>query len=280
MVRAGPLMPAMPNTITSTDATEERRRRHDRRMATAHPLARDLARAIARDEVEILFQPQFDAPSGQVSGAEALVRWRPADRATIAGDELFRIAARSDMARLLSDHVMNRALALAAGWRDGLRLSLNITAADLATPTFPDIVAAALCRSGFAPERLTLEITEQALVRDLEGSAAQLHKLVDLGIRVALDDFGAGFCNFRYLKKLPLHCLKLDRSMVEGITEDQRDLEVLRGIVALASALDLAVLAEGVETQAQRDAVVREGCASWQGYLGGRAMPADMFAAL
>jgi EAL domain-containing protein (putative c-di-GMP-specific phosphodiesterase class I) len=191
---------AMPNTSTSSDAIDERRRRQDRRMATTHPLARELATAIALHQVEILFQPQFDAPSGQLSGAEALVRWRPADRASIAGDELFRIAARSDMARVLSDHVMDRALGIASGWREGLRLSLNITAADLATPAFPDLVAAALCRSGLAPERLTLEITEQALVRDLDGSAAQLRKLVDLGIRVALDDFGAGFCNFRYLK--------------------------------------------------------------------------------
>lgn len=258
----------------SEEALAERRRRFDRRAAAPHPLATDLAAAIEQDEVEILFQPQYACAGGAIVGAEALARWYHPRKGLIAGDELFRIAARSEMVRWLSDHVMDRALAAACHWPASLRLSLNVTAGDLATPGFPDLVAVALCRTGFAPERLTLEITEQALVADLDRSAERLHQLVDLGIRVALDDFGAGFCNFRYLKILPLHYLKLDRAMIEGIAEDKRDLEVLRGIVALASALDLAVIAEGVETEAQRGAVMREGCASWQGYLGARAVTA------
>jgi EAL domain-containing protein (putative c-di-GMP-specific phosphodiesterase class I) len=153
-------------------------------------------------------------------------------------------------------------------------LSLNVTAADLAAADFAGTIIGALASTGFAPERLTLEITEQALVAELDRSAERLGELVALGVRVALDDFGAGFCNFRYLKKLPLHYLKLDRSMVQGIAEDRRDLEVLRGIVAMASALDLGVIAEGIETEAQRDAVVREGCQAWQGFLGGKPMTA------
>ncbi|MCL6251377.1 EAL domain-containing protein [Altererythrobacter sp. KTW20L] len=270
----------MSSTRTSAETAAERRLRHDRRAAVEHPLAADLAAAIAAGTVEVLFQPQYGCETGGITGAEALARWHHPDRGTVAGDELFRIAARSGLVRVLSDHVMDRALTVACDWPKDLRLSLNITAGDLATPGFPDVVAAALCRTGFAPERLTLEITEQALVLELDRSAERLGQLVDLGIKVALDDFGAGFCNFRYLKKLPLHYLKLDRSMIEGIADDRRDLEVLRGIVALASALDLAVIAEGVETKAQRDAVVREGCASWQGYLGARAVPAADFAAL
>ena len=266
---------AVPLSHPSEDVLAERRRRFDRRAAAPHPLASDLAAAIEHGELEILFQPQFACVDGVIVGAEALARWQHPQHGLIAGDELFRIAARSDMVRWLSDHVMDRALAAACHWPAGLRLSLNITAGDLATPGFPDLVAAALCRTGFAPERLTLEITEQALVAELDQSAERLHQLVDLGIKVALDDFGAGFCNFRYLKILPLHYLKLDRSMIEGIADDQRDLEVLRGIVALASALDLAVIAEGVETEPQRAAVTREGCASWQGYLGARAVSAS-----
>lgn len=270
----------MPQTHSEAETSAERRLRYDRRAAAAHPLSADLAAAIAADAVEVLFQPQFACIGGAIVGAEALVRWHHPDRGQVAGDELFRIAARSDLVRRLSDHVMDRALAVACHWPQDMRLSLNITAGDLATPGFPDIVAAALCRTGFAPERLTLEITEQALVLELDRSAERLGQLVDLGIKVALDDFGAGFCNFRYLKKLPLHYLKLDRSMIEGVAEDMRDLEVLRGIVALASALDLAVIAEGVETAAQRDAVAREGCASWQGFLGARAISAEDFATL
>lgn len=258
----------------------DRRRRHDRRVTAVDPLAAQVAEAMALGAVEALFQPQYSTIGGEVTGAEALARWRHPQLGEIRGDELFRIAASANMVRQVSDFVMDEALQAAAHWPEHQRLSVNITASDLATPGFPDIVAAALCRTNFAPDRLTLEITEQALVAELDRSAERLTQLVDLGIRVALDDFGAGFCNFRYLKKLPLHYLKLDRSMIEGVTEDRRDLEVLRGIVALASALDLSVVAEGIETEAQLAAIASVGCGSWQGYLGAKPMRSGEFAAL
>jgi EAL domain-containing protein (putative c-di-GMP-specific phosphodiesterase class I) len=266
--------------MTLVSPISERRRRMDRRAPDADPLAAQLSYALTADAIEVLFQPQYATASQQVMGAEALARWRHPQLGEIRGDELFRIAASAGMVRQVSDHVMDQALQAAARWPAHLRLSLNITAGDLATPGFPDIVAAALCRNDFAPERLTLEITEQALVADLDRSAERLTQLVDLGIKVALDDFGAGFCNFRYLKILPLHTLKLDRSMIEGVAEDRRDLEVLRGIVALAGALDLSVVAEGIETEGQLAAIASVGCASWQGYLGAKPMHCGEFAAL
>ncbi len=235
-------------------------------------MAEVLTGAIARDEVEVLFQPQFSCVDGSIVGAEALARWEYKDHEVMTGDELFEIAGRSELALGLSQHVFDAALLEARKWPGGLSLSLNITAGDLDDPEFAGRMAASLSQSGFAPECLMLEITEQALVDELEGSAERLQHLVELGVKVALDDFGAGFCNFRYLKSLPLHSLKLDRSMVEGIGSDQRDLEVLRGIIAMASALDLAVVAEGIETQAQREAVTREGCSYWQGFLGAKPM--------
>ncbi len=268
-----------PSQEAPTTEAQERRQRRDRRTAMLHPLAGELAGAMDRDEVELLFQPQF-AANGRVTGAEALVRWQHDELGAVSGEELFLIAGRSEMSRGLTDHVLARALTAALHWPDHLRLSLNVTAADLASADFAQAITGALAESGFAPERLTLEITEQALVAELDRSAERLGELVAMGVRVALDDFGAGFCNFRYLKKLPLHYLKLDRSMVQGIAEDRRDLEVLRGIVAMASALDLAVIAEGIETEAQRDAVVREGCESWQGFLGGKPMTAAQFSSV
>ena len=137
-----------------------------------------------------------------------------------------------------------------------------------------------MAEAGFPPEHLTLEITEQVLVADLERTGRRLRQLADLGIRIALDDFGTGFCNFHYLKRLPIHALKLDRSMIEGVADDPRDLEVLRGILAMARALHLDVVAEGVEREEQRAAIAREGCASWQGFLGAKPMPGAEFAAL
>ena len=256
----------------------ERRNRHDRRSDDPHPLAGALAGAIKAGQVDVLFQPQFSCKGGQICGAEALVRWHHRDQGEIGGDMLFGIASRSGLARQLTLYVLAKSLAAALEWPQDLRLSFNITPADLADEHFANSVAQALAQSGFSPERLTLEITEQALVRDLEGSAERLRMLVNQGIRVALDDFGAGFCNFRYLKTLPLHYLKLDRSMVEGICEDERDLEVLRGIIAMANALDLAVIAEGIELKDQLEAVCAEGCESWQGFWGARPVDGSQIA--
>ena len=131
--------------------------------------------------------------------------------------------------------------------------------------------------SGFAPWRLTLEVTEQVLLSDTAHAAAVLRELAGQGIRIALDDFGAGFCNFRYLKLLPLHYLKLDRAMIDGVAGDSRDLAVLRASIAMAGALDLKVIAEGVESETQRALIAAEGCASYQGFLMAQPMSAAQF---
>lgn len=243
-------------------------------------LEADLLNALDRDEIEIVFQPQFACDDGRILGAEALARWQHPEMGRIGAGALFTIAERADHVGPLSRHIIRKALVAAAEWPAGLRLSLNVTAADLAAGNFAEEMAEAVADSGFAPDRLTLEITEQALVAEVESSATRLQRLADMGIRVALDDFGAGFCNFRYLKLLPLHYLKLDRSMVDGVVEDERDLAVLRGILAMATALDLEVIAEGVESGDQLAAVRREGCTSWQGFLGAKPMGGEKFAAL
>ena len=255
---------------------QNRRTSKDRRAVPAWNEASGLSRALESDEIEVLFQPQF-AADGALAGAEALARWNRPDQVVIGGAALFEMADSAGLVAHLSRHVARTALAAAAGWPAGLRLSLNVTAADIAEASFVRAVASAVAKAGFPAERLTLEITEQVLVADLERSGERLRQLVGLGIRIALDDFGAGFCNFGYLKRLPLHYLKLDRSMVEGIDESARDLAVLRGILSMASALGLEVIAEGIEREGQREVVVREGCAAWQGFLGARPMTAASF---
>ena len=253
--------------------TADRRKGGGRRVEELHA-------ALRETQIEILFQPQFACDDGRLLGAEALSRWNHPRLGRIGVEALFDIAERSGEAARLTCHIAGRALATAAAWPAPLRLSLNVTAMDLAEEEFAENIAVSLTRAGFDPRRLTLEITEQALVYELDRSAVQLERLAAQGIDIALDDFGAGFCNFRYLKRLPLDCLKLDRSMIEGITEDERDRAVLRGIMAMALALDLSVVAEGIETEAQRDAVAREGCAAWQGFLGAEPMSAEAFAEL
>ncbi|MXO93004.1 EAL domain-containing protein [Erythrobacter arachoides] len=255
----------------------ERRTRHDRRRVDPHPITHDLAEALVADEIDLMFQPQFASDSQALVGAEALVRWRHPNHGVLAGDALVGIAQSGGMARRLARHIARSALREAASWPPVLRLSLNVTAMDLADRSFAEEMLALVAQSGFPADRLTLEITEQALVADLERSAKRLATLAEAGIRIALDDFGAGFCNFRYLKTLPIDALKLDRSMIEGVAQDKRDLAILRGILAMADALGLTVIAEGVETDDQRLIAAREGCAVWQGFLGAEPMAASDF---
>ncbi|MDE8651060.1 GGDEF domain-containing phosphodiesterase [Novosphingobium album (ex Liu et al. 2023)] len=247
---------------------------------SAAQLEADLLGAIDRDEIEIVFQPQFSLPDDRLTGAEALARWNHGELGRIGAGALFAIAERADHVAPLSRHIAQRALDLARDWPDGLRLSLNVTPADLAFGSYVRQMLDLVRDSGFPPRRLTLEVTEQALISDVSLAAQMMAEFSAQGIRIALDDFGAGFCNFRYLKVLPLHYLKLDRSMIEGITRDKRDVAVLRAIVAMAKALDLEVIAEGVENEAQRDVIAAEHCAYYQGFLRAQPMKPAMFAKL
>lgn len=245
-------------------------------------LEADLLSAIDRDEIEVVFQPQFalsadGLPGDRLVGAEALARWNHPRLGRIGAGALFTIAERTDQVTPLSRHIARRAMQVMPGT---LRLSLNVTPSDLAAANYADELMGIVAESGFAPERLTLEVTEQALVHDIHLAARMTAELAARGIGIALDDFGAGFCNFRYLKLLPLHYLKLDRSMIEGITSDVRDLAVLRAIIAMAGALDLKVIAEGIEHEDQRDLIAREGCAFYQGFLRAAPMSAADFAAM
>jgi EAL domain-containing protein (putative c-di-GMP-specific phosphodiesterase class I) len=243
-------------------------------------LEADLLRALDRREIEVLFQPQFACHSGAVIGAEALARWQHPTLGEIGARNLFAIAERAALVAPLSRHVVARALEDAATWPDNLTLSLNITPEELGDPRFAADFAALIGQSDIAPRRLMLEITEDLLLRNLAQAASALKALRGLGFRTALDDFGAGFCNFRYLRELPLDALKLDKIMVEGVPGDATALAVLRAIIQLGKALGLTIYAEGIESEIQRAAVTAEGCDVWQGFLRAQPMPSDSVVAL
>jgi EAL domain-containing protein (putative c-di-GMP-specific phosphodiesterase class I)/GGDEF domain-containing protein len=247
---------------------------------SAAQLEADLLGAIDRDEIEILFQPQFSLTDDSLTGAEALARWNHPVLGRIGAGALFAIAERVDHIGPLSRHIAAKAMAAAGQWPGDLRLSINVTPADLAFGTYVRQMLDLVRESGFPPRRLTLEITEQSLISDISQTAQMMAEFSSQGIRIALDDFGAGFCNFRYLKVLPIHYLKLDRTMIEGVATDRRDVAVLRAIVAMARALDLQVIAEGIEEEEQREVAAREGCAYYQGFLRAQPMSAAMFAKL
>lgn len=240
-------------------------------------LEADLLAAIDQDEIEILFQPQYSLIDDRLVGAEALARWHHPIVGRIGAASLFQIAERADHVAHLSRHIVRRALIAATRWPKDLRLSINITPVDLAADNFAIDFARLADKIGVPLSRITLEITEQVLLADLDQVSRVLHQLKLLDVCIALDDFGAGFCNFRYLKVLPIDCIKLDRSMVEGILDDERDRAVFRAIMGMAKALELRVMVEGVETEMQRDFVAAEDCEYYQGFLRSKPLTAQAF---
>jgi EAL domain-containing protein (putative c-di-GMP-specific phosphodiesterase class I)/GGDEF domain-containing protein len=256
-------------------------RQSDNAPQSGYRLEQDIVRAIERDEITVLFQPQFAVESGRISGAEALARWQHPQYGEIGAGALFAIADKADFTRPLSRHIRLRAMEQAAAWTgtlSGLRLSLNVTAEDLGEKGFAQRELDMIASSGFQADRLTLEMTESALIPDLKRAAARFASLREAGVCIAVDDFGTGYSSLLYLKRLPLDYLKLDHAMTRDIGGAEADRIIVRSIVAMAKALDLKVIAEGVESEAQLDALREEGCDYFQGFLRGKAMEADVFA--
>lgn len=233
-------------------------------------LQSDLRHALDDGQIQILFQPQYDMASDRIVGVEALARWQHPHYGEIGAGALFAIAERSDFLRPLSHHIHARALAEAGAWPAalaGLRLALNVTAADIAEPDFLADFLRLLDETGFARERLTVELTESGLVANLESAALLLGQLRAAGLAVAIDDFGTGYSSLAYLKALPLDYLKIDSSIARDIVGSPRDRIIVRAIIDMARSLDLGVVAEGVETSQQLALLARAGCTSYQGFL-------------
>jgi diguanylate cyclase (GGDEF)-like protein len=233
-------------------------------------LQSDLRRALDRDEIEILFQPQLSIASGRVIGVEALARWQHPDHGELGAQTLFAVAERSDYLTALSGHVQRRAATISAAWPEALarlRLAINLTAADIARAGFVTSFLAMIDETGFPRSRLTVEVTESGLIEDLAGAATVLADLRAGGCRVAIDDFGTGYSSLAYLKALPLDYLKIDKDLSADISGSTRDRIVVRGVIDMARSLGLAVVAEGIETEEQLALLAAEGCNYYQGFL-------------
>jgi predicted signal transduction protein with EAL and GGDEF domain len=233
-------------------------------------LAADLHHAVTGDGIEILFQPQVEIASGRIVGVEALARWQHPRLGPLGADTLFAAADRADLGIALSDHIQQLTLRTAARWPRSLaalRLSLNVTAADLARAGFACLLLGRVDASGFPRGRLTVEVTETGMILELDRAATVLAELRGAGCRVAIDDFGTGYSSLAYLTALPLDYLKIDRALVTDIVGNPRDRVVVRGVIDIARALGLKVIAEGVETADQLALLTAEGCGCYQGFL-------------
>ncbi len=247
----------------------------DSEAAFDETLQSDLRNALDRNEIELLFQPQVSVTNGRIVGVEALARWRHPRHGELGAATLFAVAEQSDYLLALSAHVQQRALEQAAAWPESLamlRLSVNITAEDIARPGFAAAFLEMVDASGFPRSRLTVEVTETGLIADLSAASTLLAELRAGGCRVAIDDFGTGYSSLAYLKALPLDYLKIDKKLAEDITGSTRDRIVVRGVIDMARSLGLAVIAEGVETEEQLTLLAREGCNYYQGFLCAEAL--------
>ncbi|GAB5489399.1 MAG: hypothetical protein Pars2KO_29690 [Parasphingorhabdus sp.] len=235
-----------------------------------HRLESELQDAINCSDIAIALQPQIRIETGQLIGAEALARWNHPEYGLLGAATLFAVADRAGLMELLSAHIHKRALEIAAKWPSSLsflRLSINVTAGDLADHRFVARLEEEIEKSGFDADRLTLEITESELISDMKGSVARLTQLRNSGLKIAIDDFGTGYSSLAYLKNLPLDYLKIDSGLTSDISGSEKDQVVVRSIIDMAKSLGLAVIAEGVETEAQLETLTLQGCEYFQGFL-------------
>ncbi len=255
------------------------------RQMNAHLLERvrldhAMRKALARGHFWLAYQPQVDLKSGRVSGAEALLRWRDPVMGDLSPGYFIPIAEESGFIISLGDWVLRRAIEQAVQWyRRGLKLlvSVNVSASQFQKPDFSERLAQALAEAGLPPGQLELELTESILIQNVEETLERLETLVGLGVRLAIDDFGTGYSNLAYLKRFPIHRLKIDRSFVSDIPHDESDTVIATAVISLAAALNLQVIAEGVENEIQRQFLLEAGCHAFQGYLCAPALRPEAF---
>ena len=246
-------------------------------------LETELRQALGRGELFLHYQPQVDARSGRITGAEALLRWRTRAGLAVSPAQFIPLAEDTGLIVPIGEWVLQTACAQLRRWRDAghtdLVLSVNVAPRQLRDPRFQNVVAQAVAAAGIPPAALELEITEGLLLENCAGTRAMLDAIKALGASLAIDDFGTGYSSLSYLRRFPIDRVKIDQSFVRELAVDGDALAIVRAIVALARAMRLDVIAEGVETAAQLARLTDEGCHAYQGYLFAPPLDADAFAA-
>jgi EAL domain-containing protein (putative c-di-GMP-specific phosphodiesterase class I) len=234
----------------------------------------DLRDAITNDEFRLHYQPLVDATSGAIVAVEALVRWERPDGTTMSPALFIPIAEETGLINAIGRWVLRRACIDGLQW-EGIKLSVNVSPAQLRNPDFPVQLGHILEETGFPPERLELEITETFMVGDPIVAGRALDMIRGFGVGVALDDFGTGYASIGFLRKFRFEKLKIDRSLVVEAADDHGSRAMMVSSIAVARAMNMFVTAEGVETQAQAAMVRTAGCDQIQGWLYYKAIPAD-----
>ena len=247
-------------------------------------LERELRTAIEKEQFQLYYQVQVDG-SGTPVGAEALIRWTHPERGLVSPDHFIRVAEETELILPIGRWVLETACAQLKTWQQNestrhLVLAVNVSASQFRDDNFVSEVQAIIKRHGIDPMLLNLELTESALLENIEETIDTMNSLRKIGVRFALDDFGTGYSSLQYLKRLPLDQLKIDRSFVHEVATNDSDREIVRTIIAMAGSMNLGTMAEGVETEEQHQFLSDNGCNHCQGYLFGKPVPIDQFEAM
>jgi EAL domain-containing protein (putative c-di-GMP-specific phosphodiesterase class I) len=241
----------------------------------------ELRTALANQDFQLYYQIQVDN-SLRPLGAEALIRWIHPERGLVSPAQFIPLAEDTGQIVAIGNWVLETACAQLKAWQEDTRtcdlvLAVNVSAKQLRQADFVSQVQTVVKRYAIDPRLLKLELTESMLVSNVEETIQTMSKLREVGVRFSLDDFGTGYSSLQYLKRLPLDQVKIDQSFVRDITTDSSDKAIVRTIIAMAYSMNLDVIAEGVETEAQRQLLLKKGCKNYQGYLFGKPVPIEQF---
>ncbi|HEY3489794.1 MAG TPA: EAL domain-containing protein [Candidatus Deferrimicrobiaceae bacterium] len=251
------------------------------RVAERKAVEFDLRKAIERNEFVLFYQPEINLATGELVGAEALLRWRHPERGLVPPMSFIPLAEETGLIVPISEWVLHEAARRNKAWQDAgfppIRVAVNISARSFERPDFVDTVTAALSESGLPHQYFEAEVTESMAMKDFDTTIAILGRLHALGVPIAIDDFGTGHSSLAYLKKFPAHMLKVDRSFVKDMTPDSDDAAIAQAIIAMAHSLKMCAIAEGVETLEQLELLRGFGCDEIQGFFFSKPLPEDEF---
>ena len=241
-----------------------------------------LRRALEREEYVLHYQPKIDAKTFRIVGMESLLRWCPSgDKELVSPACFIPVLEETGMIVPVGEWVLHTACSQYVAWRSAgmpaLRLSVNVSAWQFNSGKLSDVVARVLEVTGMDPSCLCLELTESTVMRDMQQTLATLWTLADMGVKLSLDDFGTGFSSLAYLRRMPLHELKIDRSFVKNLPDDSNVVAITESIITMAHSLNLTIVAEGVETKDQLDFMVARQCQEIQGFYFSRPLNGEDF---
>ncbi|MDE1462847.1 putative bifunctional diguanylate cyclase/phosphodiesterase [Spartinivicinus poritis] len=253
----------------------------DTEMRVRRQLEKDLQRALENEELHLVYQPQVSYLTGRVAGAEALIRWIHPDKGFISPDLFIPLAEKSNTIIDIGEWVLNQACHQLNNWHqqgfEDFRIAVNLSAVQLRHEKIESLIADTIQKNNIPPHCLELEVTETGIMEDLSMAAAKLNSIKRSGVMIAIDDFGTGYSSLSYLKKLPFDKIKIDKSFVQDVLEDEENATIVRAIIQLSKSLNLSVIAEGVETVEQEAYIIEQGCQEGQGYYYSKPVSEEQF---